>query len=83
MTDSHHVIISSYPMAGEAASLVEIECSCGELLLKGQAEISVDEASNLRWQHLIKYIPPFSPETMPSTAITFDIRDWNKWRTGE
>ena len=60
----------------------EILCSCGEEL--GEAgKMPVEEAGNLRWQHLVKHIPPISPERVSSTAATFDMRDWEKWRTGE
>jgi hypothetical protein len=79
MTDSHHVIISSYPLDDKFSQL-DISCSCGETLLSGMDEISVDEANNIRWQHLVKYMTPIPPQ--PSTAVTFDMRDWEKWRMG-
>jgi hypothetical protein len=57
----------------------EILCSCGEEL--GEAgKMPVEEAGNLRWQHLVKHMTPIPPE--PSTAVTFNMRDWKKWRIG-
>lgn len=57
MTDSHHVVISSYPLDDKFSQL-DISCSCGETLLSGKDEVSVEEANNFKWQHLVKHMPP-------------------------
>lgn len=51
MTEQHEVNIQAIPLG------FEISCSCGEIL-KAAPSMPVDEASNLRWQHLVKYMTP-------------------------
>ena len=57
----------------------ELICSCGEEL-GGYEELPVTDALNIRWQHLMEHMTPIPPQAEPSTAVTFDMRDWKKWR---